>query len=334
MARIYYDPDADLSLLRGRTIGIIGYGSQGHAQAQNLRDSGLDVLVGLYEGARRWQMAQADGFRVATVDRVAAEADFIQMLIPDERQAATYERDVRPHLRAGKVLGFSHGFSIHFNQVVPPPDVDVVMVAPKAPGHMVRRLTREGQGVPGLVAVQQDVSGRAKELALAYAKGIGCTRAGVFETSFREETESDLFGEQNVLCGGISELIKAGFEILVEAGYAPEMAYFECCHELKLIVDLVYEGGLDRMRYSISDTAEYGDYYNGPRLIDEGVRARMRESLRRIQTGEFAKEWVLENQAGRPVLTAKRRTEAQHPLEVVGRELRAMMSWLPKPEGA
>jgi ketol-acid reductoisomerase len=331
LARIYYDPDADVSLLAGRTVAVIGYGSQGHAQAQNLRDAGIRVVVGLYEGSRRWRQAESDGFPVATVDRASAEADFIQILIPDERQPETYERFIRPHLRAGKILGFSHGFNIHFGQIVPPPDVDVVMVAPKAPGHVFRRLVREGQGVPALVAIHQDASGRAKEFALAYAKAVGCTRAGVFETTFREETESDLFGEQNVLCGGVSELIKAGFETLVEAGYAPEIAYFECCHELKLIVDLIYEGGLSRMRYSISDTAEFGDYTNGRRVIDEGVRERMRESLRRIQSGEFAREWILENRAGRPILNARRRSEAEHPLEVVGRQLRDMMAWLPKP---
>jgi ketol-acid reductoisomerase len=328
MARVYYDADASLEPLRGKTVAVIGYGSQGHAQAGNLRDAGVHVLVGLYRGSPRWERAVADGFEVGTVDEVAAAADFVQVLIPDERQAAVFAEQIRPGLRAGKTLGFSHGFSVHFHQVVPPPDVDVVMVAPKAPGHMFRRLVQAGQGVPGLLAVHQDASGQARERALAYAKGIGCTRAGVIETTFREETESDLFGEQNVLCGGLAALMQAGFETLVAAGYGPEIAYFECVHEMKLIVDLIYEGGLAGMRYSVSDTAEYGDFTNGPRLIDDHVRAAMRESLRRIQTGEFAREWVLENQAGRPVLSAMRAAAAEHPMEQVGRRLRAMMNWL------
>jgi ketol-acid reductoisomerase len=328
-ARVYYDSDASLAALAGRTVGVIGYGSQGHAQAGNLKDAGVRVIVGLYEGSPRWPLAERDGFEVGTVRQVAEAADFIQILIPDERQAAVYAEHIRPALRAGKTLGFSHGFAVHYRQVVPPPDVDVVMVAPKAPGHMFRRLVQAGQGVPALLAVHQDASGEATARALAYARGVGCTRAGVIETTFREETESDLFGEQNVLCGGLTALMTAGFETLVAAGYAPEIAYFECVHEMKLIVDLIYEGGLSGMRYSVSDTAEYGDFTNGPRLVDERVRAAMRESLRRIQTGEFAREWILENQTGRPVLGAMRAAAAEHPLEQVGRRLRGMMAWLP-----
>lgn len=330
MAKVYYDQDADLTLLEGKTIAVLGYGSQGHAQAQNLRDSGLKVIIGLYEGSRSREKARADGFEVLSPAEAAARADIVQMLVPDEVQPRLYKEAVAPHMTAGKALMFSHGFNIHYGQIVPPPEVDVFMVAPKGPGHIVRRMYVEGKGVPCLVAVHQDASGQAKELALAYAKGIGGTRAGVFETTFREETETDLFGEQCVLCGGVSELIKAGFDTLVEAGYAPEIAYFECLHELKLIVDLIYEGGLSWMRYSVSNTAEYGDYMVGKRIINEQVRQEMKKVLEEIQSGQFAKQWILENQANRPMFNAMRRREAEHLIEKVGRELRKMMPWLPK----
>jgi ketol-acid reductoisomerase len=330
-AKIYYDQDADLSLLRGRRIAIIGYGSQGHAHALNLKDSGQDVVVGLYKGSRSWAKAEEDGLRVATVAEAAQMADVVMVLLPDQAHRQTFEESIRGALSRGKTLMVAHGFSIHFNQIVPPADVDVSMVAPKAPGHIMRDLFVQGPGVPALLAVQQDVSGRARDLALAYAKGVGCTRAGVIETTFREETETDLFGEQTVLCGGVSALIKAGFETLVEAGYQPEVAYFECLHEMKLIVDLMYQGGLAYMRYSVSDTAEYGDYSRGPRVIDEHVRAEMRRILREIQTGQFAREWVLENQANRASFLATRRVEASHPIEEVGKRLRAMMSWIKPP---
>ncbi len=332
MARIYYDADADLNLLKGRRIAVLGFGSQGHAHSLNLRDSGLDVVVGLYEGSRSWAKAQGFGLPVATVREACEQADIIMVLLPDQVHREVYNASIAPALRAGKTLMFAHGFNIHFGQVVPPPDVDVSMVAPKAPGHMMRELFTQGLGVPALLAVHQDVSGRAREVALAYAKGIGCTRAGVVETTFKEETETDLFGEQTVLCGGVSALVKTAFEVLTEAGYQPELAYFECLHELKLIVDLMYQGGLAYMRYSVSDTAEYGDYTRGPRVIDRRVKETMREILGEIQTGRFAREWVLENQAGRPSFYAMRRAEAEHPLEVVGRQLRAMMPWLKKPE--
>jgi len=332
VARIYYDADADLNLLKGRRIAVLGFGSQGHAHSLNLRDSGLDVVVGLYEGSRSWAKAQGFGLPVATVREACEQADIIMVLLPDQVHREVYNASIAPALRAGKTLMFAHGFNIHFGQVVPPPDVDVSMVAPKAPGHMMRELFTQGLGVPALLAVHQDVSGRAREVALAYAKGIGCTRAGVVETTFKEETETDLFGEQTVLCGGVSALVKTAFEVLTEAGYQPELAYFECLHELKLIVDLMYQGGLAYMRYSVSDTAEYGDYTRGPRVIDRRVKETMREILGEIQTGRFAREWVLENQAGRPSFYAMRRAEAEHPLEVVGRQLRAMMPWLKKPE--
>ncbi len=332
MARIYYDADADLNLLKGRRIAVLGFGSQGHAHSLNLRDSGLDVVVGLYEGSKSWAKAQALGLQVATVREACEQADIIMILLPDQVHREVYNAAIAPALKAGKTLMFAHGFNVHFGQVVPPPDVDVSMVAPKAPGHMMRELFTQGLGVPGLLAVHQDVSGRAKEVALAYAKGIGCTRAGVVETTFKEETETDLFGEQTVLCGGVSALVKTAFEVLTEAGYQPELAYFECLHELKLIVDLMYQGGLAYMRFSVSDTAEYGDYTRGPRVIDGRVKETMREILAEIQTGRFAREWILENQAGRPSFHAMRRAEANHPLEVVGRQLRAMMPWLKKPE--
>jgi ketol-acid reductoisomerase len=330
-AKIYYDQDADLSLLRGRKIAVVGYGSQGHAHALNLKDSGLDVVVGLYKGSKSWPKAEKDGLRVATVAEAAQMADIVMVLLPDQTHRQTFEESIRGALTKGKTLMVAHGFSIHFNQVVPPADVDVSMIAPKAPGHIMRDLFSQGPGVPGLLAVQQDVSGRARDVALAYGKGVGCTRAGVIETTFKEETETDLFGEQTVLCGGVSALIKASFETLVQAGYQPEVAYFECMHELKLIVDLFYQGGLAYMRYSVSDTAEYGDYSRGPRVIDDRVRAEMRKILHEIQTGQFAREWVLENQANRASFLATRRMEAEHQIEEVGKRLRSMMSWIKPP---
>ncbi len=330
MAKMYYDADANLDLLKGKVIAVMGYGSQGHAQAQNLKDSGLKVLIAELNSARR-QQAEKAGFEVLTASEAAARADIIQILLPDEVQSAVYKNDIQPHLTAGKALVFSHGFNIHFGQIVPPKDVDVFMVAPKGPGHLVRRTYTEGAGVPALIAVFQDASGRTKDLALAYAKGIGAARAGVLETTFAEETETDLFGEQAVLCGGASELVKAGFETLVEAGYQPEIAYFECLHELKLIVDLMYEGGLTRMRYSISDTAQYGDQVAGKRVVNQQTRQEMKKILEEIQNGQFAKAWLLENQANRPAFNAVARREENQLLERVGRELRAMMSWLPQP---
>ncbi len=330
MPRIYYDQDADLGRLAGKTIAILGYGIQGDAQANNLRDSGLGVVVGLHPGARRAPKARQDGFEVLSVAEAVRRADYVQVLIPDEQQGAIYRDEIAPNLRPGQVLAFSHGFAIHFRQIVPPTDVDVLMIAPKAPGATVRGLYQNGQGVPALIAVHQDASGHAHDLGLAYAKGIGCTRAGVFTTSFREETETDLFGEQNVLCGGVAELIKAGFDTLVQAGYAPEMAYFECCHELKLIVDLIYAGGIDGMYRGVSNTAEFGGMTVGPRVVDDHVRAVMRENLRRIQSGEFAREWVLENQAHLPVMDSLRVRESEHPIMEVGARLRAMMPWLKK----
>ncbi|WBL35970.1 ketol-acid reductoisomerase [Tepidiforma flava] len=332
MAKMYYDDDADLSLLNGRKIAIIGFGSQGHAHALNLRDSGCDVIVGLYPGSKSRAAAEAAGLRVASVEEAAREADIIMILAPDQVQKQIYQAGIEPNLSEGKMLMFAHGFNIHFQQIQPPPFVDVTMIAPKGPGHLVRRVYTEGGGVPCLVAVHQDASEVALQLALAYAKGIGGTRAGVLETTFREETETDLFGEQVILCGGLSSLIKAAYETLVEAGYQPESAFFETMHELKLIVDLIYEGGLSRMRYSISDTAEYGDYTRGPRIITEQTRAEMKKILREIQTGQFAKEFILENMAGRPHFLATRRLEAEHPVEKVGAEMRAMMSWLNKPK--
>ncbi len=329
MAKLYYDKDADLALLKGKTIAIIGYGSQGHAHALNLKDGGFDVVVGLYQGSKSWDKATADGLKVMTVDEAASAAHVIMILLPDQHQRHVYLESIRQGLTPGKTLMFAHGFNIHFHQVLPPKDVDVSMVAPKAPGHIMRRIYTEGSGVPALLAIHQDTSGKAKEMGLAYAKGIGCTRAGVLETTFREETETDLFGEQTVLCGGLSALIKAAYETLVEAGYQPELAYFECLHEVKLIVDLFYQGGLAYMRYSVSDTAEYGDYSRGPRVINEAVRAEMKKILQEVQDGTFAREWILENQAGRPSFLALRKKDADHPIEVVGRELRSMMTWIP-----
>jgi len=328
MARIYYDRDADLEVLRGKRVAVLGYGSQGHAHALNLRDSGVDVVVGLRPGSPSWKKAEEAGLRVASVAEASASAQVIVMLLPDQNQPEVFEREVRPALESGKALGFAHGFNIHFHQIIPPPYVDVFMVAPKAPGHIFRRQYEAGAGVPALLAVHQDATGRAREVALAYARAVGCTRAGVIETTFREETETDLFGEQVVLCGGVSALIKASFETLVAAGYQPEVAYFECLHELKLIVDLIHEGGLTWMRYSVSDTAQYGDMTRGPRIIDQRVREEMRRILEEIQTGQFAREWVLENRAQRPVFHALARADAAHPIEKVGRELRRMMPWL------
>ncbi len=328
MARMYYDADANLDLLTGKTIAIIGYGSQGHAHALNLKDSGVNVIVGLYAGSKSAAKAEAAGLTVKPVADAARLADIIMILLPDEVQKTVYADDIQPNLSPGKALVFAHGFNIHFAQVVPPADVDVFMVAPKGPGHLVRRTYEQGEGVPCLFAVFQDATGQARNLAMAYAKGIGGTRGGILETTFKEETETDLFGEQAVLCGGLSALIKAGFETLVEAGYQPELAYFECLHEVKLIVDLVVEGGLAKMRDSISNTAEYGDYTRGPRVITDETRAEMRKILQEIQTGQFAREFVLENQAGKPGFTAMRRREAAHPIEAVGKDLRAMFSWL------
>jgi ketol-acid reductoisomerase len=330
MARMYYEKDADLSLLKGKTIAVIGYGSQGHAHALNLRDSGLEVVVGVPDAPEFRKDPEAAGFRVENIAKAAEIADVIIMLIPDQLQKEVYDKDVQQGLAEGNALFFAHGFNIHFGQIVPPGFVDVIMVAPKSPGHMVRRLYEEGSGTPALVAVYQDHSGKAFDTGMAYAAGLGCARAGVIETTFAEETETDLFGEQCVLCGGASELIRAGFDTLVEAGYQPEIAYFECLHELKLIVDLIYEGGISFMRYSISDTAEYGDVTRGPRIVSEETREEMKLILDEIQSGEFAREWILENQAGRPVYNALKRRDADHLIEKVGKELRDMMSWLKK----
>ena len=330
MARMYYDEDANLDLLAEKTIAIIGFGSQGHAHALNLKDSGMNVIVGLYPGSKSAKKAEAAGLTVKNVADAAAAADLIMILLPDEVQKTVYKQEIEPHLKEGNIIAFAHGFNIHFGQVLPPKNVDVVMVAPKGPGHLVRRTYEQGQGVPCLFAVYQDASGQARDRAMAYAKGIGGTRAGVLETTFREETETDLFGEQAVLCGGLSALIKAGFETLVEAGYQPELAYFECLHEVKLIVDLVVEGGLAQMRDSISNTAEYGDYTRGPRIVNDQTKAEMRKILSEIQSGQFAREFVLENQSGKPGFTSMRRQEAEHPVEEVGKDLRAMFSWLKK----
>ncbi len=328
MVKIFYDRDADISVLKDRTIAIIGYGNQGSAQALNLHDSGLDVVVGVRKNGESWKAASKDGLDVATIDEAAKKADLIQMLIPDEVQSRVYVKDIAPYMSKGKVLGFSHGFNIHYNQIIPPKDVDVIMVAPKGPGHLVRRTYKEGIGVPALLAVYQNASGNAKHIALAYAKGIGATRAGVIETTFKEETETDLFGEQVDLCGGVTALIKASFETLVEAGYQPEVAYFETLHELKLIVDLIHEGGLSKMWYYVSNTAEYGGLTVGPKVINEHSRKAMKEALRRIQSGEFAREYVLEGKANMPVLKALEKQEHEHEIEKVGKKLRKMMPWL------
>ena len=328
MAKSYYDKDADLNLLKGKKIAVIGYGSQGHAQAQNLRDSGIDVIVSEVPGTANYQLALEHGFKPVDAASAAQEGDVIQILIPDDAQARLYHAAIASHLREGKTLLFSHGFNIHYNQIVPPPTIDVIMVAPKGPGHLVRREFERGAGVPALIAVYQDFSGTAKEKALAYAKGIGAARAGVIETTFKEETETDLFGEQVVLCGGVSELVRAGFDTLVDAGYQPEIAYFECLHELKLIVDLFYEGGISYMRYSVSDTAEYGDLTRGRRIITEETRKEMKKILEEIQNGQFAKEWILENQANRPQFNGLRKRDQEHLIEKVGKQLRAMMPWI------
>ncbi len=328
MARMYYDEDANLDLLANKTVAIIGYGSQGHAHALNLKESGINVIVGLYPGSKSTAKAESAGLKVHSVADAAATADMIMILLPDEVQKTVYKNEIEPHLKDGDILAFAHGFNIHFGQIVPPASVDVVMIAPKGPGHLVRRTYEQGQGVPALFAVYQDASGQARDRAMAYAKGIGGTRAGILETSFREETETDLFGEQAVLCGGLSALIKAGFETLVEAGYQPELAYFECLHEVKLIVDLVVEGGLAKMRDSISNTAEYGDYTRGPRIVNADTKAEMGKILQEIQSGQFAREFVLENQSGKPGFTAMRRQEAEHSIEEVGKDVRAHFSWL------
>ena len=328
MVETFYEKDADLGLLKEKTIAVLGYGSQGHAQAQNLKDSGLKVIIGLKKDSKSKETAQRDGFEVYETSEAVKKGDIIQVLIPDEVQSEVYKKDIEPNLDEGNALGFSHGFNIHFGQIVPPKNVDVFMVAPKSPGHLVRRMYMEGKGVPGLLAVHQDFSGKSKELGLSYAKGIGCTRAGVIKTTFKEETETDLFGEQAVLCGGTTSLIKAGFETLVEAGYQPEIAYFECLNELKLIVDLLYEGGLKKMRYSISDTAQYGDITIGPKIIDNRVKETMKDVLANIQNGNFAKDWILENKANRPVFNALTEKDNNSLLEQVGAKLRAMMPWI------
>ena len=330
MAKIYYDKDCNLKLLDGKVVGILGYGSQGHAHAQNLRDSGVKVIVAEAKGSPGWKSASEAGFKVMAADEMAKEADIIVMLAPDNLQKVIYDGAVAKGLTKGKMLMFAHGFNIHYGQILPPADIDVAMIAPKCPGHMLRQLYTEGAGSPAIVAVHQDATGKALAIALAYAEGIGCGRAGVIETTFAEETETDLFGEQTVLCGGISSLIKAGFETLVEAGYQPEIAYFEVCNELKLIIDLIYQGGLSYMRYSISDTAEYGDYTRGPRVIDDTVKEEMMQILAEIQDGTFAREWILENQAGRPVYKALKKMDEEHPVELVGKQLREMMPWLQK----
>ena len=328
MAKMFYEKDTNLDLLKGKKVAVIGYGSQGHAHALNLHESGVDVVVGLYEGSRSWDRVKEAGLEVETVANAVKSADVIMMLVPDEKQAKLYKEEVAQYLEAGNALVFAHGFNIHYGQIVPPADVDVFMVAPKGPGHMVRKTYTEGSGVPCLIAVHQDATGQARELALAYSNGIGGARAGVLETTFKDETETDLFGEQAVLCGGCTALIKAGFETLVEAGYAPENAYFECLHEVKLIVDLMYQGGMAAMRYSISDTAEYGDYMVGNRIVTDETKKEMKKVLTEIQDGTFARNWLMENQVGRPQFNAVRRMEAEHPIEKVGKELREMMSWI------
>jgi ketol-acid reductoisomerase len=325
---VYYDKDADISIIRGKRVAILGYGSQGHAHANNLRDSGVDVVVGLRPGSASEAKAKKAGLTVLPVDQAVESADLVMVLVPDEHQAALYRDVIAPKIRQGAALAFAHGFNIHFGQIVPRADLDVIMIAPKGPGHLVRSTYTQGGGVPSLIAVYQDASGRARDIALSYASANGGGRAGIIETTFREETETDLFGEQAVLCGGATALVQAGFETLVEAGYAPEMAYFECLHELKLIVDLMYEGGIANMRYSISNTAEYGDLTRGPRIITDETRAEMRRILKEIQTGEFAREFILENQAGAPTLKAKRRIGREHQIEQVGARLRDMMPWI------
>ncbi|WML42888.1 ketol-acid reductoisomerase [Neobacillus sp. PS3-40] len=330
MAKVLYNSDIQVEVLKSKKVAVIGYGSQGHAHALNLQESGFDVVVGLRKG-KSWDKAVEDGVDVRSVAEATAVADVIMILTPDELQPKVYEESIKNNLQPGNALVFAHGFNVHFNQIVPPSDVDVFLVAPKGPGHLVRRTYTEGGGVPALYGIHQDYTGQAKSLALAYAKGIGAGRAGILETSFQEETETDLFGEQAVLCGGVTSLIKAGFETLTEAGYQPEVAYFECLHEMKLIVDLLYEGGFENMRYSISDTAQWGDFVSGPRVVNEETKARMKEVLKDIQTGVFAKGWILENQANRPQFNAINRSENNHPIEVVGRELRELMPFIKKP---
>jgi len=328
MKKVYYDNDADIGILKGKVVAIIGYGSQGHAQAQNLRDSGINVIISEVEGTKNYKLAEEHGFKPISANKASKEAQIIQMLVPDEIQAQVYLSEIVSNLSDGKVLVFSHGFNIHFGQIIPPPQIDVIMVAPKGPGHLVRRQFVEGRGVPALIAIYQDASKKAKDIALAYAKGIGATRAGVIETTFREETETDLFGEQVVLCGGVTELMTAAFETLVEAGYSPDMAYFECLHEMKLIVDLVYEGGITKMRQSVSNTARYGDLTRGPRIINGQTRDEMKKILSEIQDGSFAKEWILETRANKPVFNALTKKGENHLLEKVGASLREMMPWM------
>ena len=328
MAQVYYEKDADKNILNGKKIAVIGYGSQGHAHSLNLKESGYDVVVGLRRGSASKAEAEAAGLRVLTASEAVAEADLVMILVPDQDQREVYYSDIAPNLKSGNALLFAHGFNIHFGQIIPPADVDVLMVAPKGPGHLVRRVYTEGGGVPALIAVYQDSTGNAKKLGLAYADGIGAARAGIIETTFEEETETDLFGAQVVLCGGLSELIRSGFETLVNAGYQPEIAYFECLHEVKLIVDLIYEKGISGMRHSISDTAEYGDLTRGARIVNDETRAEMRKILAEIQTGVFAREWILENQANRPTFNAIKNSQAKHQIEVVGKKLRSMMSWI------
>ncbi len=325
---VYYDKDADLSLIKGKTVAIIGYGSQGHAHANNLKDSGVNVVVGLRRGGASWSKAEAAGLKVAEVGAATAAADFVMVLVPDEQQPDVYTNEIAPNIKKGATLAFAHGFNVHYGQIVPRADIDVVMIAPKGPGHLVRSTYVQGGGVPSLIAVHQDSSGRARDLALSYAAANGGTRGGVIETNFREETETDLFGEQAVLCGGCVELVKAGFETLVDAGYAPEMAYFECFHELKLIVDLMYEGGIANMNYSISNNAEYGEYVTGPQVIGDASRAAMKQALANIQNGDYAKSFILENRAGAAGMHAKRRQNAAHQIEIVGDKLRSMMPWI------
>jgi len=326
--KVYYDKDADLSLIKGKRVTIVGYGSQGHAHANNLKDSGVNVTVGLRAGGASWKKAETAGLTVKEVGAAVRDADFVMILLPDENQPEVYRNDIEPNIKQGAALAFAHGFNIHFGQIVPRADLDVVMIAPKGPGHLVRSTYVQGGGVPSLIAVAQSATGRGRDMALSYACAIGATRGGVIETNFREETETDLFGEQAVLCGGCTALVQAGFETLVDAGYAPEMAYFEVLHELKLIVDLMYEGGIANMRYSISNTAEYGDFTRGPRIINDQVRAEMKKILKEIQTGQFAKEFILENRAGAASLQAMRRLGREHEIEVVGAKLREMMPWI------
>ena len=330
MAKMYYEKDGNLELLKGKKVAVIGFGSQGHAHALNLKESGVDVVVGLYKGSKSWDRVKASGLEVMEVGEAVAASSVTMVLIPDEKQAKSYKEDIEKNLKEGDALAFAHGFNINYGQITPPANVDVFMIAPKGPGHLVRRVYEEGKGVPALLAVHQDYTGNAKELALAYARGLGSLRAGVIETTFKEETETDLFGEQCVLCGGITELIKAGFDTLTEAGYQNEIAYFECLHEMKLIVDLLYEGGFERMRFSVSDTAEYGDYVTSKRMITDETRKEMKKVLEEVQNGEFAKAWILENMTGRPVFNKRKEQELNHPIVEVGKNLREMMSWLKK----